>query len=113
MEMVDPMTKNRGFLFAPPANREELDDMTRFPENSVFLGIDVCVSGERLKEARKNAGLTQAELGKKLGVTGATVSTWEKGNTEPKVGVLSDISNILDVPVIHLLDELTWVLAKK
>jgi DNA-binding XRE family transcriptional regulator len=113
MEMVDLRTKKRGFLFAPPANRDDMLDETKFPDPHVFLGIDVCVSGERLKEARKNAGLTQAELGKKLGVTGATVSNWEKGNTEPKVGVLRDISNILDVPVIQLLDEFTYVLAKK
>lgn len=38
---------------------------------------------ERYKLIRKNAGLTQAEYGRLVGVTGATVSLIEKGASKP------------------------------
>lgn len=36
-------------------------------------------AGERLKIARKNAGMTQLELGKKLGVTPNLINQYENG----------------------------------
>jgi transcriptional regulator with XRE-family HTH domain len=40
----------------------------------------VGVVGERLRILRKRAGLTQVELGSRLGVTGATISGYETGD---------------------------------
>jgi len=37
-------------------------------------------TGELIKLARKKAGLTQAELGEKLGITPAAISQFEKPN---------------------------------
>lgn len=37
------------------------------------------VVGERLRDLRKQAGLTQVELGSRLGLTGATISGYETG----------------------------------
>lgn len=39
---------------------------------------------DRLKEARKNAGLTQAQLSKKLGITAQGYSQYETGKRNPK-----------------------------
>jgi DNA-binding transcriptional regulator YiaG len=39
---------------------------------------------ERIKAIRARLELTQAELGEKLGVTGASVWNWEAGNTKPR-----------------------------
>jgi transcriptional regulator with XRE-family HTH domain len=40
--------------------------------------------GERIKQVRLSASLTQAEFGKEIGVSGATVSTSESGKTNPE-----------------------------
>lgn len=37
--------------------------------------------GQRLAEARKRAGLTQAELGKRLGLSQRAIAHWELGDT--------------------------------
>ena len=34
-------------------------------------------TGEKIKEARKKAGMTQAELGTLLGVSGSMIGQWE------------------------------------
>ena len=41
--------------------------------------MDLVKIGRFLAELRKERGLTQAELGEKLGVTNKTVSRWETG----------------------------------
>ena len=40
--------------------------------------------GRRLKEAREKAGLTQEELGKMIGVTGSSITNYEKETSHPK-----------------------------
>ena len=37
----------------------------------------MAVNGNIIKQLRKEAGLTQGELGKKLGVVKQTISSWE------------------------------------
>ena len=39
--------------------------------------------GENIRRARKNAGLTQKELGEKLGISAAAVGQFEKKNSNP------------------------------
>lgn len=41
-------------------------------------------TGERIKQARKELGLTQQEFGKLAGVSKAAVSQWENGSTKPE-----------------------------
>ncbi len=40
--------------------------------------------GERLWAAREHAGLTQAELGRRIGLGQAAVSAWEKEESQPR-----------------------------
>lgn len=40
--------------------------------------------GERIKEIRQRASMTQTEFGRAIGVSGATVSTSESGKTNPE-----------------------------
>ena len=53
--------------------------------------------------AREKAGLTQAVVAEKLGVTGAAVCQWEKGKTSPKLPMLRKIANLYGCTVDELL----------
>ena len=58
--------------------------------------------GERIKAARKQAGLTQQELADKLDVSYVGVSQWESGRRNPKQQTLSRIAQVLDIPLSTL-----------
>lgn len=49
------------------------------------------VFGERLKALRQLKGLSQEELGKRLGVTKQTVSNWEIENVTPALDMFQSI----------------------
>ena len=59
--------------------------------------------GAYIASLRKAVGLTQAELGERLGVTGQAVSGWERGEFLPDTGILQDLALILDTSVDALL----------
>ncbi len=59
--------------------------------------------GERLKNLRKSAGITQQELADRLNVHVQTVSKWERGLFEPDFSMLGELSAILGVPLERLL----------
>ena len=46
------------------------------------------VIGEKIKELRKEKGLSQAELGKAIGVSQKAVDYWERGINEPKASYI-------------------------
>lgn len=52
-----------------------------------------------LKATRVNAGLTQKELAKELGVTTTTINSWENGDTEPSLSQLREISRLSGIPM--------------
>lgn len=51
---------------------------------------------ERLGNARREAGMTQAELARRLGVTAQAVSRWERGSAYPDIELLDGITRVLD-----------------
>lgn len=53
--------------------------------------------GKRLKEARERAGLTQEELGKMVGVTGSSITNYEKETSHPKEPVMYALFDALGV----------------
>lgn len=56
-----------------------------------------------LKELRKEANLSQDQLGKKLGFSNQTVSFWESGKREPSLDALVSVAKFFDVSVDFLL----------
>lgn len=60
---------------------------------------------DKLKEARKNAGLTQVELAEKLCVSRQAITKWESGKGIPDVENLKMISKVLNVSIDFLLDD--------
>lgn len=61
--------------------------------------------GEKLKEARKQAGLSQEQLSEKLGVSRSAVAKWETNNGIPDVDNLKVLSKLLNVSIDYLLDD--------
>ena len=61
--------------------------------------------GEKLKDARKQASLSQEQLAERLGVSRSAVAKWETGNGIPDVGNLKVIAQLLDVSIDYLLDD--------
>ena len=53
--------------------------------------------GEKLKIARTDAGLKQAELAKQLHTTGNTISNWENNVSKPDLDLLASICGVLNV----------------
>ena len=52
---------------------------------------------QSLKSARQEKGLTQAELGKKLGLPQSHISKIEQELTNPQLSTLSDMARMLDL----------------
>lgn len=65
--------------------------------------------GENLRAARTATGLTQLELGVKIGLNGpeagAHVSRWETGGREPRFSTLQRIANVLGVSLDSLFQQ--------
>lgn len=60
-------------------------------------------TGEKIAKARKEAKLTQKELGEKLGVTAQSVAQWENNLRNPKFETLAKIADALQIPVYELM----------
>lgn len=62
--------------------------------------------GERIKELRKERGITSNEMATRLGISRNTLTNWERGNKEPHaVEILEEMAKILEVPLKYLLIE--------
>ena len=61
---------------------------------------------EGLKRARKEAGLTQAELADKMGVHIKTVMNWEQGKAEPPLGTLMELAELYHCDLDYLTGRL-------
>ena len=60
-------------------------------------------TGERIKYARKQAGLTQEQLAKKCGIATITVGQYERDKRQPSIDMLFDLAEKLGISVQFLL----------
>lgn len=65
--------------------------------------MDIKKIGEFIAKNRKLKGLTQEQLGEKLGVSNKTVSRWENGNYMPDLSLLKPLSEVLGITLNELL----------
>lgn len=59
--------------------------------------MDLNKIGKFIMTLRKEKGLTQEQLGTKLGVSGKSVSKWERGINAPDIAILEKLSLLLKV----------------
>ncbi len=60
---------------------------------------------ENIKKFRTDADLTQAKLADLVGVTRATVTQWETGWSQPRMGAVEKLSEVLGVSMSELVDD--------
>ena len=58
---------------------------------------------ERLKDLRKQAGLTQVDVAERLGISQPAYASWERGVKKPTQENLVKIAQILNVSVDYLV----------
>ncbi len=61
--------------------------------------------GTYLYNLRREVGLSQAELGRMVGVTNKAVSKWETGEAKPAVKTLIALSKIFDVSIEEMVEQ--------
>ena len=59
--------------------------------------------GEQIAALRRAKGLTQGDLGERLGVSFQAVSKWERGETLPDITLLPDLARVLEATVDSIL----------
>ena len=59
--------------------------------------------GEQIAVLRKSKGLTQSELGERIGVSFQAVSKWERGEALPDITLLPDLAKILETTIDLIL----------
>lgn len=70
----------------------------------VFGGsMDQTKIGKLIAKLRKEKGMTQRELGDKVGVGFKAVSKWERGITCPDISIINELSKILGITSDELL----------
>lgn len=68
------------------------------------MGTTSLTFGQKLREARKKAGLTQEELAEKLAVSRQAVTKWENDKGLPDTENWKTLSRVLNVSIDYLLD---------
>ncbi|NMA18479.1 MAG: helix-turn-helix transcriptional regulator [Clostridiaceae bacterium] len=61
--------------------------------------------GEKIKEARKQCGLTQEQLAEKMTLSRSAIAKWESDKGLPDVDNLKALAQLLNVSVDYLLDD--------
>ena len=66
--------------------------------------MDHYVTGATIRRLREDRGMTQAELGEKLGVSSKTVSKWETAKGLPDITLLQPLAQALRISLIELMN---------
>ncbi len=59
---------------------------------------------ERIRALRLRAGLSQQQLGNRLGVSAVAVGKWERGQTQPDIRSLTRMADIFGTTIDDLCD---------
>ena len=61
--------------------------------------------GQRIREERKRQGLTMAQLGEKMGISGSLVGRYERGEENPKMETVVRFADALGILVSGLYSD--------
>ena len=57
---------------------------------------------EKIKAVREEKQLSQSRFGSKIGVSGKTVSAYERGKVKPTLSIINKISEVFNVVLLEL-----------
>jgi transcriptional regulator with XRE-family HTH domain len=60
---------------------------------------------EKIKVLREKLNLSQDRFGKKLGISGKTISAYEKGRCEPPLKILDKITEVYGEPFLGIKED--------
>ena len=69
-----------------------------------MVQIEIKMIGNKIAEARKKAGLSQAQLSQHLFISPQAVGKWERGESLPDIITFHKMSQILGVDLYFFLD---------
>ncbi|WP_109313913.1 helix-turn-helix domain-containing protein [Ruegeria sp. AU67] len=72
-------------------------------DDNDWYGPDSATFGDRLAGAREAAGMTQAQMARRLGVKKTTIAAWENDLSEPRANRLSMMAGMVNVSIMWLL----------
>ncbi|WP_170426499.1 helix-turn-helix domain-containing protein [Ruegeria arenilitoris] len=72
-------------------------------DDNDWYGPDAATFGDRLAGAREAAGMTQAQMARRLGVKKTTIAAWENDLSEPRANRLSMMAGMVNVSIMWLL----------
>lgn len=78
--------------------------------NAIYEVMNL-VLGKRIKELRKEKGLTQQQLGDKINVTKVSICCYENGTRTPTLQTLLDLSEYFGVELSYFLGRDAYVIA--
>lgn len=61
--------------------------------------------GKNIKSLRESRGLTQDELGKIIGVSGKTISSWELETKTPRMGALQSLADFFQIKKSDIIED--------
>lgn len=65
--------------------------------------------GENIRKYRKANNMGQKELAELLHISDKTVSSWEKGRTEPKMGMIENVAKVFNITKSELLNDAPYM----
>ncbi len=77
----------------------------------MLLEVMNLVLGKRIKELRKERGLTQQQLGDNINVTKVSICCYEKGTRSPTLQTLIDLAEFFGVEITYFLGMDHYVVA--
>jgi transcriptional regulator with XRE-family HTH domain len=76
----------------------------RMDETHDWYSPEASTFGDRVAGARDQAGMTQQQLAKRLGIRLATLRAWENDLSEPRANRLSMMAGLLNVSMMWLIN---------
>lgn len=75
----------------------------RFKNEQEIEMFDSVKAGRQIARLRRNKGLTQEDVARRLSISPQAVSKWENGHTMPELSLLVELSEVLDSTIDGIL----------
>lgn len=69
----------------------------------IIGGLFMKITGQRIRELRLEKGMTQEELGARIGVQGSAIGKYERGLLNLKDFMIKDIAKVFGVSPVYII----------